>query len=248
MPKQLDGLICTIEARMTSSRLPGKVLMEYDGRSMLELMVNRVRQVKEIRRIVVATTINESDQEIVDEARRLGVDYFRGSENDVLERVIGAAEKFSASTIVALTGDCPLIDPNLIQECIDTFAMKEPDYLSNALIRSYPDGMDVQVLRLSALKKSSAITNDRVEREHVTLHITRNPNIFTLHNVLAPLNLTWPDLGLTLDEIDDFQFISEILSNFSPRNDFSCAEIIEFLRENPSLIKINSRVVRKGDS
>ena len=248
MDEPLAGLICTIEARMSSSRLPGKVLMKHNGKTMLELMIDRVKQVQEISRIVIATTSNEADEVIVAEAQNLGVDYYRGSENDVLARVIGAAEEFDASTIVALTGDCPLIDPELIRECINIFDSEQPDYLSNALIRSYPDGMDIQVLRLSALKKSSAITTDRVEREHVTLHITRNPNIFTLHNVLAPLNLTWPDLGLTLDEIDDFQFISEILSNFSPRNDFSCAEIIEFLRENPSLIKINSRVVRKGDS
>lgn len=248
MDEPLTGLICTIEARMSSSRLPGKVLMKHNGKTMLELMIDRVKQVQEIERIVIATTSNEADKEIVAEAQYLGVDYFRGSENDVLARVIGAAEEFNASTIVALTGDCPLIDPKLIRECINIFDSEQPEYLSNALIRSYPDGMDTQVLRLSALKKSSTITNDRVEREHVTLHITRNPDVFKLCNVLAPSNLTWPDLGLTLDQIEDFQFISEILTYFSPRNDFSCAEIIKFLRENPGLIEINSRVVRKGDS
>ena len=238
---------CTIEARMNSSRLPGKVMMEINGRSILDLMISRVRMAPEIGVIVVATTIHENDDEIVEEAKNLDVGFFRGSEHDVLSRVLGAANENKFEEFVALTGDCPLIDPVVISKVIAEFKKGKIDYISNALIRSYPDGMDTQVLTRKALKKSSELTNDIIEREHVTLHICRNPQIFQIQNFSAPDELLWPELGLTLDQIEDFNLIRNIYEFFWPRLDFSCLEIIAYLKQNPDLLSINGLVNRKGD-
>ena len=243
----MQSLGCTIEARMASTRLPGKVLKKINGRSMLDLMVSRVRMVPEIGEIIIATTVNEKDDAIVEEARKLGVGFFRGSEDDVLSRVLGAVIENGFEKFVALTGDCPLIDPKIISDVIMKFGNQKVDYISNALIRSYPDGMDTQVLTQVALKRSSELTKDVIEREHVTLHIYRNPEIFQIENFLAPDNLFWPELGLTLDQPEDLNLITNIFEYFWPRLDFSCFEIIEYLRKNPGISSINALVQRKGD-
>ena len=243
----MQNLGCTIEARMGSNRLPGKVLKMVNGRSMLDLMVSRVRMVPEIGEIIIATTVNEKDDAIVEEARKLGIGFFRGSEDDVLSRVLGAVIENSFENFVALTGDCPLIDPKIISDVIAEFDNQKIDYMSNALIRSYPDGMDTQVLTQVALQKSSELTKDVIEKEHVTLHICRNPKIFQIRNFLAPDNLFWPELGLTLDQPEDLNLITNIFEYFWPRLDFSCLEIIEYLKKNPNISSINAYVKRKGD-
>jgi spore coat polysaccharide biosynthesis protein SpsF len=243
----MQNLGCTIEARMGSTRLPGKVLKKIHGRSMLDLMVSRVRMVPEIGEIIIATTVNKKDDLIIQEARKLGVSFFRGSEDDVLSRVLGAVIENGFDEFVSLTGDCPLIDPKIISDVIAAFGNQKIDYISNALIRSYPDGMDTQVLTQLALKKSSELTRDPTEREHVTLHICRNPNIFQIQNFLAPDSLFWPKLGLTLDQPEDLNLITNIFEYFWPRLDFSCLEIIEYLRKNPKISSINALVNRKGD-
>ena len=237
-------MICTIEARMGSSRLPGKVLLVSNRMTMLELMVKRVSKVFDIKKIVIATSTNPLDDAIMKESQRIGVSCFRGSESDVQSRVLGAAVEHKAKTLIALTGDCPLIDPKLIKDAIETFEKSDVDYLSNALLRSYPDGMDTQVLRVESLRKSSKMTTDAYEREHVTLHMYRHPEIFKLMNIEAPLSSKWPTLGLTLDEKEDFVLIDKIISFFYPRIDFDLSEIISFLRHNPGLIEINKRIIR----
>jgi spore coat polysaccharide biosynthesis protein SpsF len=237
---------CTIEARMSSSRLPGKVMKKVNGKSMLEYMVARVKQVPNINKIVIATTTNSQDNIIVQEATNLGVSIYRGSENDVMSRVLYAAEENNFDKFVALTGDCPLIDPNIISKIIYEFIPNNFDYISNAIIRSYPDGMDVQVLKTSSLRLSSQMTREPLHREHVTLHIYENPEIFRIKNVLAEDELFWPELGLTIDQIEDFELIKSIIENFAPKIDFSCLEIIDHLKKNPNLLKLNSSVERKG--
>ena len=236
---------CTIEARMNSSRLPGKVMKKVNGKSMLEYMVSRVKKVPNINKIVIATSINSEDDAIVQEANNLGVAIYRGSENDVMSRVLCAAEENKFDEFVALTGDCPLIDPKIISEVIYEFIHNNFDYISNAIVRSYPDGMDVQVLNFRSLKLSSEMTQEQLHREHVTLHIYKNPDIFRVKNITANLELFWPELGLTLDQIEDFELIKNIIENFAPRIDFSCLEIIDYLKRNLNLVKINSSVKRK---
>lgn len=237
--------IITIEARMGSSRLPGKVLLDVNGKSMLETMITRLKLVPGVSQIVIATTLNRLDDPIVNEAQQLEVDCYRGSESNVQERVLEAAQVFEATEIVALTGDCPLIDPQIVEHCIKTFEINDVDYLSNAGIRSYPDGMDTQVLLTAALKKSLEMVPSDEELEHVTLHIRRNKHIFRNLYLISPVETRYPKLGLTLDEHKDYLLIASIIKYFNGRIDFTCMEIIEFLSGNPEIARLNSSVKRK---
>ena len=230
---------------MGSSRLPGKVLLEVNGKSMLEIMITRLKMVPNISQIVIATTSNRRDDPIVEEARKLGVDCYRGSENNVQERVLEAAKHFEADEVVALTGDCPLIDPQIVEHCILTFEVNNVDYLSNAVVRSYPDGMDTQVLRTAALNKSLEMVPSNEELEHVTLHIRRNTHVFRSLYLISPKETRFPKIALTLDEERDYQLINSIIEYFDGRMDFTCGEIIEFLSSNPEIARINSSVNRK---
>lgn len=242
------GLI--IEARMSSSRLPGKVLMKVKGKTMLEYIVIRGRSVKLINTCIVATTTNPKDDKIVNWCKSKKVNFFRGSEDNVLNRVFLAAKKYKLDIIVLITGDCPLVDDNIISQVLSTFLNNKADYVSNAHIRTYPDGMDVQVFNFKSLKKSHSLAKSNLEKEHVTLNMRRNPKIFKPIYLMAPENLHLPDLGLTLDETKDFILIEKIIAHFYKKknNKFTCTDIINFLKKNPKLFKINSSVKRKGDT
>lgn len=242
-------IIATIEARMTSSRLPGKVLLLAAGKPMLEHLVNRLRAVPSLDGIVLATTVNATDDELEEFSRRVGIDCYRGSEDDVMARVIGAAESASADVVVEITGDCPIIDPQIVEQTIRMFKADQADYVSNVQIRSYPDGMDTQVFRLATLQRSAAMTDDVLDHEHVTLHIRNHPEIFSHVHLVAPPEIHWPELGLTLDEPKDYELLKKIIEYFEPTNPlFSCLDVVRLLRQRPEWVAINQAVVRKGDS
>ena len=233
---------------MSSSRLPGKVLMKNRDQSMVAIMVNRRRAAKGIHQIVIATTTNPLDDEIENEGKRLGVEVFRGSESNVLERVVSAGRNYGAEGLVVLTGDCPLIDPRHIETCTERYLQGEVDFVSNSHIRTYPDGMDVQVVSMSSMESALKDSIDDLEKEHSTLHVRRNTPESRMVNILAPNEENFPHFGLTLDEPKDFAVINLILEHFYPRRNFSCREIIDFLNFNPQILSINSGVVRKGDN
>jgi spore coat polysaccharide biosynthesis protein SpsF len=242
-------IVATIEARMTSSRLPGKVLMTVLGKPMLHYLVMRLHAVKSIDEIVLATTINDADDPLVEFAEKEKISIFRGDEDDVLGRVIGAAESVSADVVVQITGDCPIIDPDIIEQTIQMFKANDISYVSNGIIRSYPDGMDTQVFTLESLKKSALMTNDPLDREHVSLHMSNHPELFPILHLIAPPSLYWPELGLTLDEISDYELIKKIIECFEPNNLlFSCREVVQLLQQRPDWVAINQAVVRKGDT
>ena len=234
---------------MTSSRLPGKVLLHAAGKPMLEHLVNRLRAVPSLDGIVLATTVNATDDGLEEFSKRVGISCYRGSENDVMERVIGAAESVEADVVVEITGDCPIIDPQLVEQTIRMFKVNQADYVSNSHIRSYPDGMDVQVFTLVALKRSAAMTDDVIDHEHVTLHIRNHPEIFSQVHLVAPPEIHWPELGLTLDEPKDFELLKKIIEHLEPVNSlFSCLNVVQLLREMPEWVAINQAVVRKGNT
>jgi len=240
-------IVATIEARMTSSRLPGKVLLTANGQPMLHHLVRRLRHVPSLEDIVLATTVNAMDDSLVEFARRSGIRCFRGSEEDVMLRVIGAAESIQTDVIVEITGDCPLIDPLIVEQAIRMFLHNTCDYLGNAVIRSYPDGMDTQVFRLETLRRSAAMTNDPLDHEHVTLHIRNHPELFPPLHLLAPPDEHWPELGLTLDEQADYELLKKIIEYFDEAHPyFTCREVIALLREKPEWVEINREVKRKG--
>ena len=204
-------IIATIEARMTSSRLPGKVLLTAAGRTMLEHQINRLLSVPSLDGIVIATTTNRADDELEKLSIKLGVGCYRGSESDVMTRVIETAENVGADVVVATTGDCPIIDTQIVEQTIRVFVANNADYVSNGHIRSYPDGMDTQVLWLDTLKRSAEMTNDALDHEHVTLHIRNHPEIFSHIHLVAPPDLHWPELGLTLDEPRDYKLLKKVI-------------------------------------
>lgn len=242
-------VVATIEARMTSTRLPGKVLLPALGQPMLHHLVNRLRAVPSIDEIVLATTTNATDDPLVVFAKADGLAVFRGSEQDVMARVIGAADYANAEVVVEITGDCPVIDPDLVEQTIRMFFHHDVEYVSNSLVRSYPDGMDTQVFSLKALKRSAQMTSDPLDREHVSRHMCQHPELFSRVHLIAPPSLHWPELGLTLDEVADYQLLKKIIEALGPANPlFGCHETIQLLRANPDWVEINRAVVRKGDS
>lgn len=242
-------IVATIEARMTSSRLPGKVLLPASGIPMLQHLVNRLRAVPSLDGIVLATTTNETDDALEAFAGQMDINCFRGSEEDVMSRVIGAAASVNADLVVEITGDCPIIDPQIIEQTITLYDANSADYVSNAHIRSYPDGMDTQVFLLETLKHSASMTEDQLDHEHVTLHIRNHPEIFRHVHLVAPPELYWPELGLTLDEPADYELLKRIIEHFENTNPlFNCLDVIRLLREKPEWVAINQEVLRKGDN
>lgn len=231
---------------MTSSRLPGKVLKEALGKPMLELMIERLRRTPSIDAVVIATTVNATDEPLVDLAGRLGVGVFRGSEDDVLVRVLDAARAFEADVIVETTGDCPLIDPTLVELCIQEYLEAGVDYVSNVLERTYPRGMDTQVFATEVLADVAARTDDAEDHEHVSLYIYSHPEIYSLKNLPGPPELTDPGLGLTLDTAEDFEMIRLIFEALYADNpSFGLADVMTYLGRNPDLRKLNDHVQRK---
>jgi len=242
-------IVATIEARMTSSRLPGKVLLEAAGEPMLAHLVRRLRAVPSLQGIVLATTVNPTDDVLEAFARKTGIGCHRGSEEDVMLRVIGAARSADADVIVEITGDCPIIDPSIVELVIRSYLNNEADYVSNAHVRSYPDGMDVQVFRRETLERSAAMTSDELDHEHVTLHIRNHPEVFRPVHVVAPPDLHWPELGLTLDEPGDYALLRHLIETLGRSNPlFGCGAVLSLLRAQPKLLELNRGVLRKGDT
>jgi spore coat polysaccharide biosynthesis protein SpsF len=240
-------IIATIEARMTSTRLPGKVLLEARGAPLLHHLVDRLRDVPSLDGIVLATTTNRTDDVLAQFAARERIACFRGSEDDVMARVIGAAGSVEADVVVEITGDCPVIDPQIVEQTIRMFLAHDVAYASNVIVRSYPDGMDTQVFSLDTLERSAALTSERLDREHVTLHIREHPEIFSRVHLVAPPEMHWPDLGLTLDEPADYDLIRRLVEHFGDANPrFSCLDAIRVLRAHPEWTVLNLTVARKG--
>jgi len=213
-------IVATIEARMTSSRLPGKVLMNVLDKPILHYLVSRLKRVQLLDEIVLATTTNSTDDSLAEFANNENIKCYRGSEVDVMDRVVGAAESANADLIVEITGDCPIIDPSIIEQAIQTYINNNVDYM----------------------------TDDVLDREHVTLHIRNHPELFSHLNLVAPTKLWWPELGLTLDERPDFELLKKIIEYFSDNIFFDCYEVIKLLRERPDLVSINQKVIRKSDT
>jgi spore coat polysaccharide biosynthesis protein SpsF len=211
------SIVCIIEARMGSTRLPGKVMMKVDGIPMIQFLVERIRKVKKIKKVIIATTKNKKDDILVNFCKKKKINFYRGSENNVVKRIFDAAKKFDGKIIVSITGDCPLIDPKLIIKLLDIFIKKKPDIATNSHIRSYPDGMDCTIVNFKSLKKINDNARGKKEREHTFLYVERNISKFKLINDHAAKNNFWPDLGITLDEKKDFLLLKKIIKYFKKK-------------------------------
>jgi spore coat polysaccharide biosynthesis protein SpsF (cytidylyltransferase family) len=234
-----------IQARMGSTRLPGKMLLPIvDNKGALELMLERVRLARQLQKIVVATTTSPSDDRLVDLCKRLGYEYFRGDENDVLERYYQAALAFGpAEVIVRLTGDCPLHDPDVIDLVVGEYLKGNCDYVSNTQKYTFPDGLDVEVFSFSVLERARREANLKSEREHVTPYIRKHADVFKTATVECEKDLSghrW-----TLDEKEDYEFIKHIYKNLYKKNPaFGMEDILELLARHPELEAINKHISR----
>lgn len=239
-------IVAIIEARMTSSRLPGKHLLQVNGKAMLRHLIDRLKRVPLIDQIVIATTTNAADDILADFAKYAGVEFYRGSEQDVMGRVLEAGEAFSADVICEVTGDCPIVDPNLVEQVIQTYLVNNADYVNNGK-NGLPGGMSSQVFSWKALKRSAEMTQEPLDREHVTFHIKRHPELFRPIYIVADKANRWPELEVALDEPDDYRLLKRIIEHFGDANPyFGCAEVINLLREHPDWTEINQCVKRKG--
>lgn len=246
-------IVSIIQARMNSSRLPGKVLLKVDGKNIIDYLIKRVRKLKNIDEIVISTTLNPKDKHIVNYCIKNKIKYFRGEEYNVLKRVYKTAKFFEADIVIFITGDCPIIDPKILKKLLNYFIKNKNkiDYVGNAFIRSYPDGMDAHVFNFNTLKKNFLISKKKLEREHVTLGIKNNPKLFKIKNFIAPKALFWPELGLTLDEKEDYLLLKKIISYFNKKKKyyFDCFDVVSLLRnKKKEWVKINSHIIRKGDT
>ncbi len=212
-------------------------------------LVDRLKRVKKIDKIIIATTNNKKDEAIIKFCKKNNISFFRGSEDNVMQRVILAAKKYKLDLITEVTGDCPIIDYRIIDQCLEIFLSNKVDYVTNCHIRSYPDGMDVQVYKLRTLIKSSKMTKNKLDQEHVTLHIRKNPSIFKTINLMPNRDIYWPELGLTLDEHKDYLLLKKIIEHFYKKKNklFSCEDVINFLRFNKKIRNINRIVKRKNN-
>ena len=232
---------------MNSTRLPGKVLLPACGKPLLAHQIERLQRVPSLDAIVVATTVNSIDEPIVELARMLGVGCFRGSEEDVLSRVLGAAQAYDADVIVEITGDCPAIDPDIVQHCIDKYFVTGADYVSNTLKRTYPGGMNVQVFSTKILAEVEYTTRgDMVAREHVSLPIYEHPERYNLYNVEAPPELSRPDIVIEVDVPADYDMIKAIFESLYPVNpEFGLTEILAFLDAHHEVEDLNKNARRQ---
>lgn len=240
-------VVCIIQARTGSTRLPKKVLKRICGKSVLEHDIDRIKRIKSIGEIIIATTDKDSDNEIAIEAGRLNVKCFRGSEKDVLSRYYYAAKEFKADIVVRVTSDCPLIDSGVSESIIRSFLdnINEYDYVSNTLDRTYPRGLDTEVFSFQSLEKSFKEATSERDREHVTPYIWDNPLIFKIFqykNDTDYSNLRW-----TLDTSEDLELISEIYKKLytEDRKYFDMQDILTLYKRYPELHTINEKINQK---
>lgn len=241
-------VVCLVQARVGSTRLPGKILKEICGKTILHHEIDRLKKCKEIDEIVIATTDKEDDDKIVNEAKKLSVKYFRGSENDVLSRFYYAAKENNADIIVRVTSDCPCIDFEILDKMLiyfkDKYKEKQVDYLSNTIKRTYPRGYDIEIFTFSALEKSYINAEKEYEREHVTPYIYDKTNNFL--KLSFENKEDYSKYRVTLDTIEDFIVIKNIFENLYYKNPyFKLNDVVQYLNNNLHIVDINKHIEQK---
>jgi spore coat polysaccharide biosynthesis protein SpsF len=244
----MTGTIAIIQARMSSSRLPGKVLMDIGGQPMLMRVIERVNQSKLTNRLLVATTSDPTDDTLNQWCKNNKIDCFRGSMQDVLDRYYQAARTQQADRVVRITADCPVIDPELIDATIRACIEQNTDFAATRLPppfrRTYPIGLDVEVSTFAALERAWQEAKTQPEREHVFPYLYDQPGRFKIHILNHE-----PDNGSlrwTVDTAEDLELIREIFHRFLPRVDFGWMEILDLMEREPELMEVNAAVKHKS--
>lgn len=217
-------VVAIIQARFGSTRLPGKVLTDMAGQPMLGRVVDRVLQAHSLHEIIVATSVRPENDAICDYVESLGIKAFQGSEEDVLDRYYRCANLYRADHIVRITGDCPLLDPHVLDHVVEQHLMASADYTSNIFpVRSYPRGLDVEVFKFKVLERLWQAAKSGYEREHVTPYIHRHPGLFFIHSITNPDD--YSQLQWSVDTLEDFAFAERVYRYFGYYN-FAWEDII----------------------
>lgn len=235
-----------VQARMGSTRLPGKVLKTVLERPLLEYQIERLRYVKGASQLIVATTVLPEDDLIINLCKKISTSYYRGSAHHVLARYYEAASEFKLDHVIRITGDCPLIDPVVIDHVLSYYLshIQDYDYVSNVIQRSYPRGMDCEIFSMKMLETAYREAQDTDEQEHVTLFIYRRPERFRLGHVIHKKNMS--SYRLTVDTVEDFELIYQLIERLYPYNkNFTMEDCIECLEKNPRLLSINAHIEQR---
>jgi len=238
----MHNIVAIVQARMGSSRLPGKVMKDLVGKPLLHHIIERLQAAKKIDKIVIATSDRPENKVVVQLSKKLDIDYFIGSEDDVLDRYVKAAKHFNAGTIVRITADEPLIDPEIVDEAIVKHMGSGADFTTTMrkiivsdgvypeVDRTFPKGVDVEVLSIKALERIAKQATLAEDREHVTLYVHRNEKVFEIAHVDAQGKLKRPEITLTVDTEEDFNRAEDIFRNLYPKDRaFNTEDIIDFL-------------------
>ena len=231
-----------IQARTGSNRLHGKVLELIENKPMIWHVINRVKRISNVKQIILITTKKEEDKKLQNIAKELDILNFQGDENDVLNRHYQCALEFKAGPIIRITGDCPLVDPSLVDSILEFFLAHEYDYVSNTINPTFPDGLDTEIFSFKTLEKCAKNADLPSEREHVTSYIINHPNEFKIFNYENQTNLS--SLRWTVDKELDLDFVRKVYDKMSPSLDFSSNEVLKMLDQNPDLSNINKGIQR----
>ncbi len=243
----MKPIIACVKVRMGSTRYPGKVMYEVAGKPLLGHLVSRIKRSRLIDNVIIATSVNKENNIIQEFCEKNDIFCFRGDENDVLGRTLKSLEEYGALTGVEVFGDCPLIDPQIIDFIVEKF-IKNSDYdlVSNDISTTFPPGMEVEVYKVSALKKASINIVDPLIREHGTLYIRKNPKLFKIRNIEAPEKWRRPELELEIDTKEDIYVVSKIINYFFSKQNyhFDLDDIIQYLDKNSEIKSLNSKINR----
>lgn len=229
-----DGTLVVLQARMSSSRLPGKVMMEMNNKPMIYWQIKRILNAKRVSSLIVATSLDSTDDPLCDFLEDNSINVYRGSLDNVLSRFIEVSEIYPHDSLIRLTGDCPLTMPELVDQMVEAFYEEDVDYLSNTLDPTYPDGLDIEIIKHGVLEKLSTFNLQPQELEHVTYGVCKRPEIFRLSNYVNKSNSSherW-----TVDYQEDIELVRSIFTRFTGREtEFTYQEVIDYLGENPQL-------------
>ena len=234
-------IVAIIQARMGSTRLPNKVMKKIGGKPLIEILLRRLSKSTLVDEIVLATSTNQNNIPLIEFIKGLGFTVVTGSEDDVLDRYLKAADETAAEVIVRITGDCPMVDPRLVDQVIKEFMHSNCQYFSNTDPATYPDGLDIEVFHSDALRQAHAQTSEQPDREHVTLFL-RNSGLFKKGSISNEKDFS--SLRWTVDEPADFKVISDVFNHFAPNIHFGWKEVFQLYLEQPQLFATNSHINR----
>jgi spore coat polysaccharide biosynthesis protein SpsF len=242
----MEKIIAVIQARMDSTRLPGKVLADIEGKPLIWHIFNRLQKISSISEVVISTTNKSTDKPLIEFAKKENIAYFAGSQNDIIDRIYKTGEKFSCDVLVKINADCPLIDIKLIENGINLFisSKNKPDLVTNCVEETFPEGMQYSIFNFSIIKKIWLTLKESFWREYFYRFMLENKNDFSIINIKNEQDLS--KLRWTVDYQEDLEFVKKIYNKLYTKNQFfGMNEIINVLKENPEIAKINEKYSSK---